>query len=392
MFYRNQIKRALAFVVQASLLLGSLTVTGGVRAQQQNNNSAQQDKSRPRRAGEQSGTQQQPTPAATPAAPNDDVTLQDDEVLRVETDLTNILFTAVDKQKRFVTSLRQEDIRVTEDGQPQEIFTFARQTDLPLSLAIVIDTSVSEERTLPIEKEAASAFVDSVVRPAKDEVAVLSFTGETTLEQGLTGSVARIRRALDRVEFVPPSGYIGGGQTAGTPPISDQGQRIAGTTAIWDAIWVTSDEVLSETSDKTRRAIILLTDGQDSSSQKKLDEAIDRAVRADAVIYSIGIGDEYYGGVNKGTLKKVSERTGGRAFFPEDEADLRAAFRQIQDELRSQYLVAYSPTNKNRDGSFRKVQIELVNPELQKQKYKLTYRQGYFARTPGTPQPKARRK
>jgi VWFA-related protein len=392
MFYRNQIKRALAFVVQASLLLGSLTVIGGVRAQQQNNNSAQQDKSRPRRAGEQSGTQQQPTPAATPAAPNDDVTLQDDEVLRVETDLTNILFTAVDKQKRFVTSLRQEDIRVTEDGQPQEIFTFARQTDLPLSLAIVIDTSVSEERTLPIEKEAASAFVDSVVRPAKDEVAVLSFTGETTLEQGLTGSVARIRRALDRVEFVPPSGYIGGGQTAGTPPISDQGQRIAGTTAIWDAIWVTSDEVLSETSDKTRRAIILLTDGQDSSSQKKLDEAIDRAVRADAVIYSIGIGDEYYGGVNKGTLKKVSERTGGRAFFPEDEADLRAAFRQIQDELRSQYLVAYSPTNKNRDGSFRKVQIELVNPELQKQKYKLTYRQGYFARTPGTPQPKARRK
>ncbi|MBD0325042.1 MAG: VWA domain-containing protein [Pyrinomonadaceae bacterium] len=385
MFYRNQIKRALAFTVQASLLLGSLTIINGVRAQQPT-----QDSSRPRRANDQSG--QQPVPAPSPNTPNDDVTLQDDEVVRVETDLTNILFTAVDKQKRFITTLRQEDIRVTEDGQPQEIFTFARQTDLPLSIAIVIDTSVSEERTLPIEKEAASAFVDAVVRPAKDEVAVLTFTGETTLEQGLTGSVARIRRALDRVEFVPPSGYIGGGQTAGTPPISDQGQRIAGTTAIWDAIWVTSDEVLSETSDKTRRAIILLTDGQDSSSQKKVEEAIDRAVKADAVIYSIGIGDEYYGGVNKGVLKKVSERTGGRAFFPEDESDLRAAFAQIQLELRSQYLVAYSPTNKNRDGSFRKVQIELVNPELQKQKYKLTYRQGYFARTPGTPQPKARRK
>ncbi len=388
MFYRNQIQRVLAFTVQASLLLGSLTIIGGARAQgqqQQTPDSSQQDRSRPRRSSDQ----QQPTPAPTP---NDDVTLQDDEVVRVETDLTNILFTAVDKQKRFVTNLKQEDIRVTEDGQPQEIFTFARQTDLPLSLAIVIDTSVSEERTLPIEKEAASAFVDAVVRPAKDEVAVLTFTGETTLEQGLTGSIARIRRALDRVEFVPPSGYIGGGQTAGTPPISDQGQRIAGTTAIWDAIWVTSDEVLSETSDKTRRAIILLTDGQDSSSQKKVDEAIDRAVKADAVIYSIGIGDEYYGGVNKGVLKKISERTGGRAFFPEDEADLRAAFAQIQLELRSQYLVAYSPTNKNRDGSFRKVQIEFINPELQRQKYKLTYRQGYFARTPGAPQPKSRRK
>jgi VWFA-related protein len=388
MFYRNQIKRALVFTLQAMLALGGLTMTGA-RAQEQQQQQPQ-DKSRPRRTGEQP-TQQQPAPK-TSTAPNDDVTLQDDEVVRVETDLTNILFTAADKQKRFVTSLRQEDIRVTEDGQPQEIFTFARQTDLPLSLAIVIDTSISEERTLPIEKAAASSFVDAVIRPSKDEAAIVTFTGEATLEQGLTGSVARVRRALDRVEFVPPSGYIGGGQTAGTPPISDQSQRIAGSTAIWDAIWITSDEVLSQTSDKTRRAIILLTDGEDTSSQKKLDEAIDRALKADAVIYSIGIGDEYYGGVNKGVLKKVSERTGGRAFFPEDENDLRAAFAQIQDELRSQYLVAYSPTNKLRDGSFRKVQIEVLNPELRKQNLRLTYRQGYFARTPGAARPKAQKR
>jgi VWFA-related protein len=190
-----------------------------------------------------------------------------------------------------------------------------------------------------------------------------------------------VRRALDRVEFVPPSGYIGNGQIAGTPPISGTNQQTQGSTAIWDAIWVTADEVLSQTSDKTRRAIILLTDGQDTSSQKKLDAAIDRAVKADAVIYAIGIGDEYYGGVNKGTLRKVSERTGGRAFFPEDESELRTAFAQIQMELRSQYLVAYSPTNKNRDGSFRRVQIEIVNPELRKQTARLTYRQGYFARS-----------
>lgn len=393
MFYRNQIKRALVFTLQATLALGGLTMTGALaqeQQQQQPPQDASQDKSRPRRTSEQP-TQRQPAPN-TSSTPDDEVTLQEDEVVRVETDLTNILFTAADKQKRFVTSLRQEDIRVTEDGQPQEIFTFARQTDLPLSLAIVIDTSISEERTLPIEKAAASSFVDAVIRPAKDEVAVITFTGESTLEQGLTGSVARIRRALDRVEFVPPSGYIGGGQTAGTPPISDQSQRLAGSTAIWDAIWITSDEVLAQTSDKTRRAIILLTDGEDTSSQKKLDEAIDKALKVDAVVYSIGIGDEYYGGVNKGVLKKVSERTGGRAFFPEDENDLRAAFAQIQDELRSQYLVAYSPTNKQRDGSFRKVQIEILNPELRNQKLRLTYRQGYFARTPGAAQPKARKR
>ncbi|MBA3767815.1 MAG: VWA domain-containing protein, partial [Acidobacteria bacterium] len=326
-----------------ALLLSGSALTGGVRAQQQQQQTppATPDRTRPRRAAD-SPTSSQQTPQQQPASKDDDaVTLQDDDdVVRVATDLTNILFTAVDKQKRFITTLKREDVRVLEDGQPQEVFTFQRQTDLPLSLAIVIDTSISEERTLPIEKAAASAFVDSVIRPDKDEVAVISFTGDSTLEQGLTSNVSRVRRAISRVEFVPPSGYIGGGQVAGTPPISGTDQSTAGSTAIWDAIWVTSDEVLTQTSDKTRRAIILLTDGEDSSSRKKMQEAIDRAVKADAVIYSIGIGDEYYGGVNEGVLKKVSERTGGRAFFPRDEQDLRAAFGQIQEELRSQYLVA----------------------------------------------------
>ena|SRR5918911_48615 len=374
MFYRSHNKRVLGLGLVAALLLGGLISTGA-RAQQQPD--PQQDKSRPRRTGVPQTT---PTPKPSPKK-DDEITLQEDEVLRVETDLTNVLFTAVDKQKRFVTTLKQEDITVTEDGQPQEIFTFARQTDLPLSLAILIDTSVSEERTLPIEKSAASSFVDAVLRADKDEAAVISFTGEATLEQNLTGNASRVRRALDRVEFIPPSGYIGGGQVAGTPPISGTNQSIQGSTAIWDAIWVTSDEVLSQTSDKTRRAIILLTDGQDSSSRKKMDDAIDRALKSDAVIYAIGIGDEYYGGINKGALRKLSERTGGRAFFPDNESELHAAFDQIQLELRSQYLVAYTPTNRSKDGTFRRVQIEIVNPELRKQNLKLTYRQGYFAKT-----------
>jgi Ca-activated chloride channel family protein len=390
MFYRRQITLALALSLVASLLLGGLP-PNVASAQQQQDTSTTQDKNRPRRAGEQptQTTPAQQSPASPKPTPTKEEgeTLQDDEVVRVETDLTNILFTAVDKQKRFITTLKQEDIHVTEDGQPQEIFTFARQTDLPLSLAILVDTSISEERTLPIEKSAASSFVDAVIRPDKDEAAVVSFTGEATLEQNLTGNASRVRRALDRVEFVPPSGYIGGGVVTGTnnipgtPPISGTNQSRQGSTAIWDAIWVTADEILSGTSDKTRRAIILLTDGVDSSSRKHMDEAVDRALKSDAVIYSIGIGDEYYGGVNKSTLRKLSERTGGRAFFPEDESELRAAFAQIQLELRSQYLVAYSSTNKSKDGSFRHVQIEITNPELRKQNYKLTYRQGYFARS-----------
>src|SRR5205823_350347 len=277
-------------------LLSSGLLSAGARAQQQQDPAATQDKSRPRRTGQQpSQTNQTPqtTPTPKPSPKDEGVTLQDDEVLRVDTDLTNILFTAVDKQRHFITTLKQEDIRVTEEGQPQEIFTFARQADLPLSLAILVDTSISEERTLPVEKSAAASFVDTVLRSNKDEAAVVSFTGEATLEQSLTGNASRVRHALDGVQFVPPSGYIGGGMSApGTPPISGTNQSIQGSTAIWDAIWVTSDEILSQTSDKTRRAIILLTGGDDTSSHKKMDDAIDRALKSDAVIYAIGIGDE----------------------------------------------------------------------------------------------------
>src|SRR6267378_6176850 len=147
------------------------------------------------------GFQQQEKPSPTPQKQQkeDDGTVHDDDVIRVETDLTNIVFSAVDQQRRFFTDLKKEDIRILEDGKEQEIFTFARQTELPLSLAILVDCSISEERTLPAEKEAASAFVDAVLRPNKDEVAVLTFTGEATLELGLTGSTTRVRRALDKI-------------------------------------------------------------------------------------------------------------------------------------------------------------------------------------------------
>jgi VWFA-related protein len=339
MFYQRRVRRAYAFLFAAVLML-----QGGALAP----SNAQQESvasSTTTTSAQRPVAQPAPTPRTSdPTAPQkDDDALQDDEVLRVETDLTNVLFTAVDRNKRFVTTLRQEDIRVTENGVPQEIFAFQRETDRPLSLAIVIDTSGSQERTLPEEKSAARAFVDAIVRPMKDEVAVLSFTGEATLELGLTGNVNRIRRAIDRVEFVPPSGYLGGGVTVGgTSPTSPDNQSRASSTAIWEALWVTSDEVLAkESSDKTRRAIILLSDGIDTSSTRvKMAEAVERAIKADAVIYAIGIGDNFYNGVDEGSLRKVSERTGGRAFFPRDEEDLRKAFAQIQQELRSQYLVA----------------------------------------------------
>src|ERR1043165_10267262 len=143
---------------------------------------------------------QNPTAFASPSPTprnREEVPQDSDEVIKTETNLTNIFFTAADKNKRFISNLKPEDIRIFEDGQPQEIFTFQQNIDLPLSIAILIDTSISEQYTLPEEKEAARAFLENVLRPQKDEAAVVSFTGETTLEQGFTSSIHPLQRTSD---------------------------------------------------------------------------------------------------------------------------------------------------------------------------------------------------
>lgn len=322
-----------------------------------------------------------PTPTPTPAVADDD------EIIKVDTEVVNVLFTAQDRSRRLITNLAQNDVRILENDKLQEITSFTKQVDLPLSLAILIDTSGSQERTLPEEKAAAISFLESVVRPLKDEVAVISFTGESTLEQGMTNNMTRLRRAIERVQFVPPSGYIGGGvvtnsgSVPGTPPISGDNQMTAGSTAIWDAIWVTSDEILGPAPEKTRRAIILLSDGDNTWGKKKLDQAVEAALKAEAIIYAVGIADNFLFRVDKAALDKLTEKTGGRAFYPRDERELREAFKQIEVEMRSQYLIAYEPSDQKLDGSYRKIEIQLTNPILQKDKVKVTHRQGYFAKT-----------
>ncbi len=339
-----------------------------------------QGESRPRKAGE---PPQQSTPSLKHADRNDESNHQADDVVRIDTDLANVFFTAVDKNKRFITSIRKEDIRLTEDGVSQEIFTFQRETDRPLSLAILVDVSASQQLTLQDEKDAARRFVNAVVHHAKDEVAVISFSGEATIEQGLTNRVASVQQALERIEIVLPPGYIGGGMIVlgPTPPSAGNDDPRQGTTAIWDAIWAVSEELFSDSGKEKRRAIILISDGVDTASRLKSDEAIKRAISADVAVYAVGIGDDQnFEGVKKSSLRKIAERTGGRAYFPRNSTELQGSFSQIEQELRSQYLVAYSPSNKNHDGSYRKLEIELVNPEFQKQKLLLNYRQGYFAK------------
>jgi Ca-activated chloride channel homolog len=306
-----------------------------------------------------------------------------EDVIRVDSDLTNLLLTATDKQRRFITTLRPEDVRVLEDGKAQQLFTFQRETDRPLALAFLIDVSGSEERTLPQEKAAARQFIEHILKSSKDQAAIIPFTGSAFLEQPLTRDILGIYRALERVEVALPT-YLGTGVALTGLPT---GPGMAappeqGSTAIWESIALTARRVLEPIPDQRRRAIIPLTDGWDTAFNSRVtrSEAIESVLAAEAVIYAIGIGDEKQDGVNRGTLRDVAERTGGRAFFPKKEEDLHKAFVEIEQELRTQYLLAYSSTNKDRDGAYRKITIEITNPALLKEKIQLRHRPGYFAK------------
>ena len=308
------------------------------------------------------------------------VCIAQEDVVRVETDVTNLPFTAMDKQHRFITTLRAEDLRVLEDGVPQTLFTFQRETDRPLSIAFLIDVSRSQESTLAQEKAAARFFIEKVVRSNKDQVAIVPFTGLAYLEQGLTRDVLSVYRVLESVDIAVPA-YLGAGRPLSgiatgpgllAPP--DEG-----TTAIWDAVALTSADVLANAPGLRRRAIILLTDGLDTTSRLSLKEAVNRALAAETVVYAIGIGSKREG-VNHDVLRDVAQRTGGRAFFPDKNYDLDAAFTEIEQELRTQYLIAYSSTNKKHDGSYRKITIEITNPELKKEKLEIRHRPGYYAK------------
>ena len=315
-------------------------------------------------------------PQSTPPTPSQDV-----DVIRTETDLTNLLFTVTDKNNRYITTLQQNDIRVLEDGVPQTLFTFQRETDRPLSIAFLIDVSISEERTLPDEKGAARTFIENVIRSEKDQAAIIPFEGYAHVEQPLTRDVLGIYRALEAVEVAFPS-YTGsapalGGILSGPGTIAPPRE---GSTAIWDSVALTCRNVLSRSVGQRRRAIVLLTDGQDTSSRVSRNTAIDQALESETVVYAIGIGDSKYEGINKGALNDVAEKTGGRAFFPKKNTDLVAAFQEIEQELRAQYLLAYTSTNRAHDGKFRTMKIEVTNPTLAKEKLRLRYRPGYFAK------------
>lgn len=310
-------------------------------------------------------------------------TVDQDDVVRVESELTNLPFTVMDKERRFITTLRAEDLRVLEDGVPQTLFTFQRETDRPLAIAFLIDVSASQEPTLPDEKAAARLFIENVIKSNRDLVGIIPFTGLAYLEQDLTRDVLSVYSVLQRVEVAAPA-YLGSGKPL-TGIVTGPGLPApphSGSTAIWDAVALTASNVLTKASGLRRRAIILLSDGGDTTSRLSKKEAVNRALAAETVVYAIGIGDSRLrdGADPRGDLRDIAERTGGRAFFPDKKFDLNAAFAEIERELRTQYLIAYTSTNKKRDGSYRKITVEITNPTLLKQNLRLRHRPGYFAK------------
>jgi len=305
-------------------------------------------------------TPQKPTPEQRePRVKTKEPAQDEGQTIDLSSRLVNVFFSVTDKRNAFLTDLRQDEVEVWENGQRQEIFTFGRQTDLPLTIALLIDVSGSEQYTLPDEKFAASQFFRSFVRPMKDTVAIIEFRDEVTLVQDFTSTVDRLERALESVRYTPRT-------------TTDNTSKFGGT-SLYDAVYVTCEDSLSQQAG--RHTIIVLTDGKDTTSHYRLSDAIDRAWRSEVTVYSIGIGDRFRFGLNEGVLKKLSQETGGRAYFPDNPDELAAAFRQIEDELRSQYLVAYYTSNSAPDGTFRKIEVRIPG----RKDLRIRHRPGYYS-------------
>ncbi len=273
-----------------------------------------------------------------------------------------------------VDNLRPEDLSLLEDKTSREILTVDSKTDEPLAIAILIDTSVSQEHLLPQVRLAAQEFVEAIPQTKKNRIAVVSFTGKATVEEDLTNDLARVQSAISRVKFVPPGDYLGSGVVvSGRPPISGTNQILAGSTAIWDAVWASTDGILKAATD-SRRAILLFTDGEDTSSSKKLREAIEYAARYDVAVFGVGIADKQFGSTDRKALNKLSEETGGRAFFPKKAEDLPEILRQIDQELRSHHSLTYCATSVNTASQLSQIKIELKNPPSQASDLRILYR------------------
>ena len=285
-----------------------------------------------------------------------------DGVIRGGVALVNVLATVRGKNGALIGNLQQSDFKVFEDGKEQEVRYFTRESNLPLTIGMLVDVSGSMETLIPVEQRAGGQFFEQVLR--KEDLAfIISFGKDSELLQDATGSARLLQRGLNDLK---PNVRVGGIHPGPVPTAASQ----AGT-VLYDAVFLAADERLRR--ETGRKVIILITDGEDTGSRTSLQKAIEAAQKSDAIIYCIYYVAGGYGG-NSGVLKKMSEETGGRMFDAGRRANLEDIFKQIQDEMRTQYSVSYSPTNAARDGSYRKLELKMSNKD-----YKVQARKGYYA-------------
>ncbi|HME12226.1 MAG TPA: VWA domain-containing protein [Candidatus Acidoferrum sp.] len=304
--------------------------------------------------------------AALPAHAQDSSgqTQQQAGTIRSQVNLVNVFATVRDKNKKIIADLKQEDFKITEDNQDQKIAFFTKESTLPITLAMLLDTSGSEQFMIGGIQEAGSRFLERVLRKG-DEALVMSFDTDADLLSDFTDDRAQLDRAVHRARINTP----GGGMIAGNPgPIGNQNTP---GTVLYDAIYLACSEKLN--TEAGRKAIVIVTDAQDEGSRVKIDEAIESAQRTDTVIHILLVADPRYG-ANVGAARKLSDETGGRVISVSSEKKLAQAFDEISEELRSQYMLGYYPTNLARDGKFRKIKVETVNHDL-----KVLARKGYYA-------------
>jgi VWFA-related protein len=303
------------------------------------------------------GSQQNPPPPAKPQAPGQEPTI------RREVTVVNVFATVRDKNKRIITGLKQEDFRLFENEKEEKVAFFSKETSLPITLGLLIDTSGSERNRLEAEQEAASRFLMRVMRKG-DEAMVVSFDIDVDLLVALTDDRARLERGIRRARIGAVG--VGGVVTPGTIP--NRGQ---GGTHFYDAIYATCMDALA--TEAGRKALVIITDAYDEGSRLKVEEAIEAAQRTDTVVHILLVHDPGYptGG---SVAKKIVDETGGRLIEVSSEKKLEEAFDLISEELRSQYTLGYYPSNASRDGGYRKIKVETANKDL-----KVLARKGYYS-------------
>jgi VWFA-related protein len=272
--------------------------------------------------------------------------------IRKRVDEVNVLFIATDRRGKFVRNLNQKDFSILDDNKPpQAILNFRRETDLPLELGFLVDVSGSVRSRFTFEQEAAVGFLQHVIRPGFDKAFVVGFNSRSQLVQDYTDDTAKLSEGVHRL-------HAGGG------------------TALYDAIYrACRDKLLRERGDRpVRRAILLLSDGEDNQSDVSRQAAIEMAQRAEVIIYAISTDES--GTVQRGdrVLEQLAEATGGRAFFPYKMKDVTKSFVAIEDELRSQYVISYKPADFDADGRYRSIEISALKNDVH-----VRARKGYFA-------------